>query len=50
MLATGLQVFDLAFQQRFVNLPELAVPGLEGPLFVGVEVSESDVVDHDILD
>jgi hypothetical protein len=33
-----------------MDVSEFAVASLEGPLFVGVEIPQSDVVDDHILD
>ena len=39
----------MAFFQRIMDIPPFAISGLEGPLLVGIEVSQSDVVDDDVF-
>lgn len=46
----GVQILDVALFERVVNIAEFAVSGLEGPFLMGVEISQTDVVDDDIFD
>ena len=39
----------MAFFQRIMDIPQFAISGLESPLLVGIEVSQSDVVDDDVF-
>ena len=32
-----------------MDIPQFAISGLESPLLVGIEVSQSDVVDDDVF-
>ena len=45
----GLQILDVAFFQSIMDISEFAVASLEGPFFVRVEISQSDVVDDHIF-
>lgn len=48
-MASCLQILDVALLECIVDVAEFAVSGLEGPLLVGVEVSESYVVDDHVF-
>lgn len=49
-MGEGVQVLDVALFEGVVHIAQLAVSGLEGPLLVGVEIAQSDVVDDDVFD
>ena len=44
-----LQILDLAVKEGLMNIPKLTVPGFKCPLFPGVQVSQSHVVNNHIL-
>ncbi len=45
-----IQVFDIALFEGIVDISKFAIPCLEGPLFVRIQIPEPDVVDDNILD
>lgn len=48
-MASCLQILDVALLEGVVDVAEFAVPGLEGPLLVGVEIPEPHVVDDHVF-
>jgi hypothetical protein len=44
------QVFDIALFKGIMDISEFAIPCLEGPLFMGIQIPKPDVVDDNILD
>ena len=44
------QIFDVALLKGVMDISKFAIPRLEGPLFVRIQIPKPDVVDDDILD
>ena len=45
-----LQISNIAFLKGFVDLVQLTISTLKGPFLMGVEVSQTDIIDDHILD
>jgi hypothetical protein len=43
------QILDFAIFQSIMNIAKFTITGLEGPLLMGVKISEADVVDDNIF-
>lgn len=44
------QILDFTLFQSIMHVPQFAVPRFEGPFFMRIQISESYIVNDDILD